>query len=84
MKCKKCSSKMYLNERGQGTTGWICPNCGNSFYFHTDSFEPPTSLINPAKYTADELYNKIYSGEIGLNQIPYPERINIESKLNQK
>lgn len=83
MNCKKCGKPMYLRYKQRGTRVWACTACSNTIREMREAFEPEVSLINPNEYTLDTLITKVRNGEIGLNQVPLPERTTIEKALKQ-
>lgn len=81
MKCKKCNNIMYVEVNGQGHKKYVCVNCDYSFNYMTDSFEFKPRMVNPDEYNNKKLINMVTKGEIGLNQIPLPERKIIKNEL---
>lgn len=85
MNCKICGSVMYAEEKGSGYTLFKCTSvsCGNTINYFREGIEPQPQMIEPNNFEKTELITKITTGEIGLNQIPLPERLTIKNEIEQ-
>lgn len=76
-----CGKPMFLEEKGQGSKKWKCKVCGYIYITYTDAFEPPVRLIDPTGIELSDLADQVQSGNIGLNQIPIPERDDVSQLI---
>ena len=85
MNCKQCGSVMYAEKKGSGFTLFKCTNvnCGNTLNYLREGIEPDPQMINPANFSTGDLLKKVTTGEIGLNQIPLPDRLTIKNTLEK-
>lgn len=83
MKCEKCGANMYLRYKERGTRIWECTKCDYELRELREAFEPKAIVIDPSNYSLDALVSKVKVGEIGLNQIPLPERDKVRREIKK-
>lgn len=84
MYCRECNTKMYVENKIRNSSRFVCPNCGFSIFKAIESFVSQTKMIDPEEYNTDQLKQMTLSGDIGLNQIPLPDRLDVKKKLKEE